>query len=129
MAIIDAELMFSKDQKPDGVSEIIDLKAPGDAVGQELTIHVVATETADLEEGGIVIIQLVTSDTREEGAGQFEVVLQSGSIYAEKVVKGAEIFCVRVPHGLKRYVALKYVLDGGMFDNGGKITAYMSKEL
>lgn len=125
MAIIDAELMFSKDQKPDGGSEVIDLKAPGDAVGQELTIRVVVTETADPSEEGSVIIQLTTSDDGKN----FDTVLMSGSISAAEMVKGAEIFCVRVPHGLKRYVSLNYQLESGNFDNAGKVTAYMSKEL
>jgi hypothetical protein len=123
MAILDAELLFSKDQevKSSVNSQVIDLHEPGDAVGQELTIRtIVSTAFAGLSS---LQIKLQTG----ENGSDFTDVLLTPAIPAANLKKGAEIFCVRVPHGLKRYVRLSYVASGS--GTAGKVYSYMSKEL
>ena len=100
----------------------VDLGQDGDAVGQELTIRVLVTQTfATLTS---LTIKLQTSSDNSN----WEDVLWSAAILAANLVKGKEIFAVRVPHGLKRYVRISYAV-GGSNATAGKITSYMSKEL
>lgn len=123
MAILDAELLFSKDQevKSTSASQVIDLQEPGDAVGQELTIRtIVSTAFAGLSS---LQIKLQTS----EDNASYADVLMTPAIAVANLKKGAEIFCVRVPHGLKRYVRLNYTVSGTA--TAGKVYSYMSKEL
>ena len=121
--ILDADLLFSKEQKVTATAEstAIDLGEAGDAVGQELTIRAVITEAFT----GLtsMAIKLQTGDD----GSSFTDVLLTPAIPVASLVKGAEVFCVRVPKGLKRYVRLHYDVTGS--GTAGKITAFMSKEL
>ena len=124
--IIDAELMFSNKQAVTATAAStneIDLGAAGDAIGQELTIHVMVDTAFDKLTSLAVAVQ--TSDA--SGSGMATVVT-SPAIALASLVKGAEIFTVRVPKGLKRYVQLLYTVVGTAPDNG-KITAFASKDL
>lgn len=123
MAILDANLLFSKDQAitTTAPSNVIDLQEPGDAVGQELTIRTVVTETF----AGLSNVQIKLQTSADNGT--WEDVLLSPTVALTKLKKGAEIFCVRVPHGLKRYVRMNYTVSGT--GTAGKLYSYMSKEL
>lgn len=123
MAILDANLVFSKDQAvtTTAASTAIDLQAPGDAVGQELTLRTLVSEGF----AGLTSLQVKLQTS--ENNSTWEDVLMTPAIAAAKLTKGAEIFCVRVPHGLKRYVRLNYVVSGTA--TAGKLYGYMSKEL
>jgi hypothetical protein len=123
MAILDANLLFSKDQAvtTTAPSNVIDLQEPGDAVGQELTIRTVVTETF----AGLSNLQIKLQTSADNGT--WEDVLLSPAVALTKLKKGAEIFCVRVPHGLKRYVRMNYTVSGT--GTAGKLYSYMSKEL
>ena len=123
--IIDAMLLFSKDQAVTATAastNALDLGQAGDAVGQELTIRAIVTQTfATLTS---LTVKLQTSSDNSNWSD----VLLSPAIAAASLVKGAEIFCVRVPKGLKRYVRLNYTVTGSNA-TAGKIYAFMSKEL
>ena len=123
MAILDANLLFSKDQAitTTANSSVIDLQEPGDAVGQELTIRTVVTNTF----AGLTNVQIKLQTSADNGT--WEDALLSPTIPLAKLKKGAEIFCVRVPHGLKRYVRMNYVVSGT--GTAGTLYSYMSKEL
>lgn len=122
--ILDANLIFSKDQevKASAVStNVLDFQEGGDAVGQELTIRAVVTTAFAGLTGLQIKVQTSDDDTN------YTDVLLTPSIVAAKLVRGAEILCVRVPRGLGRYARLSYVVTGT--GTAGKITAYMSKEI
>ena len=121
--ILDKFLLFSDGQAltASAPSTVIDLQTPGDAVGQELTIRsVVAQEFAGLTS---LQIKIQTSDNNST----WEDVLMTPTIAAAKLKQGAEVFCVRVPRGLSRYVRLQYVVAGTA--TAGKISSFMSKEI
>ena len=124
MAILDKLLVFSEDQTvtvtaPTGS---IDLGQGGDAVGQELTIRVLVTQTFASLTSLTVKLQTSSDNTN------WEDILWSAAVVAADLVRGREIFRIRAPHGLKRYVRLSYAVDGSDATSG-KLTAYMSKEL
>lgn len=123
--ILDKDLVFSEEQAvtADAAStNALDLKADGDAVGQELCIHVVVTTTfATLTS---LAIKVQTSANNSDWS---DVVL-SPAIAAASLVKGKEIFTIRVPKGLKRYVRLYYDVTGSNA-TAGKITAFMCKDI
>lgn len=121
--IMDKNLIFSEEQKitTTANSKVIDLKEPGDAVGQELTLRVVSAETFAGLTG--LQIKVQTGETAET----FEDVLMTPSLPASKLARGNEVFVVRVPKGLKRFVRLNYTVSGTA--TAGAVTAFMSKEL
>ena len=123
MAILDANLLFSEGQKITGTAEsgAVDFQEPGDAVGQELTIRAIVTETFAGASG--VQIKLQTSANNSD----WEDVIMTPVIPVAKLTRGAEAFRVRTPNGLKRYARLQYVVSGTA--SAGAFTAYMSKEL
>ena len=123
MAILDANLLFSDVQKITGTatSKAVDFQEPGDAVGQELTIRVIAAETF----AGINGVQIKLQTSADNSA--WEDVIMTPEIPVAKLTRGAEVFRVRTPNGLKRYARLQYVVNGNA--SAGSFTAYMSKEL
>ena len=121
--ILDAMLLFSEDQKLTGTKEssVVDFQEPGDAVGQELTIRVIVAETF----AGATGLQIKLQTSIDKSA--WEDVIMTPSIAAAKLTRGAEVFRVRTPNGLKRYARLQYVVSGTA--TAGSVTAFMSKEL
>lgn len=121
--ILDKELMFSDQAavKSTGASEVIDFKAAGDAVGQELTIRAVVAETF----AGLTSLQIKLQTSEDNAA--WEDVIMTAAIPSAKLKAGKEALCIRTPKGLGRYARLNYVVAGT--GTAGKITAFMSKEL
>lgn len=123
MSILDNNLLFSNGQKLTSTanSTVLDFKEPGDAVGQELTIRVIVAE----EFAGLTSLQikLQTGETSSD----FKDVLMTPAIPAANLKRGAEIFKIRAPGGMKRYARINYVVSGTA--TAGAVTAYMSKEL
>ena len=123
--IIDKDLLFSNEQAITGTAastNVIDLGEGGDAIGQELTIHaVVKTSFATLTS---LTVKVQTSADNSNWA---DVVL-GPAIPVASLKAGKDIFCVRVPQGLKRYVRLYYTVAGSNA-SAGKITAFASKDL
>jgi hypothetical protein len=123
--ILDKELLFSKDAavKSTGPSEVIDFKAGGDAVGQELTVRAVVTETFT----SLTSLQIKLQTSEDKSA--WEDVIMTPAIPVAKLTAGKEALCIRTPKGLGRYARLNYVVSGTGTGTAGKITAFMSKEL
>lgn len=123
--ILDKELVFSSEQAvtADAAStNVLDLKAEGDAVGQELAIHAVVT--ANFATLTSLTIKVQTS---ADNSSWSDVVL-SPAIPVASLKKGEEVFCIRVPKGFKRYVRLYYDVTGSNA-TAGKVTAFMCKDI
>lgn len=129
MAILDKELIFWNNEvvAAAGISNI-DLGAGGDAIGQELTLTIVANE-ATAAPGSQFILGTGDAEATAEGAG---MEASKGTLIMSPVLDGdypagAILFQCRMPKGAKRYIFLNEINGGG--SNGKKITAYLSKEL
>lgn len=134
---IDAELLFAENQAITATAYgagVIDLGAAGDAVGHELTIHVVVNTTfAGGASGETMTIGVQSTDNVSNGSPNFtdttDTLLSSGAIPATRMVAGEEIFTVRVPKGMKRYVRLKFTKSSSTAFTAGAVTAFASKDL
>lgn len=123
--ILDADLVFSNKQAVTATAEstnTLDLGAAGDAIGQELTIHVV------VDTAFATLTSLTVSLETSADDSTWTTVLSGPAIARASLTKGASIFCVRVPQGLSRYVRMKYTV-GGSNATAGKVTAFASKDL
>lgn len=106
-----------------GTSNVLDLGQGGDAIGQELTFHnVIRTTFAGATS---LTIQLETCDT---AAGTYKAVVVSPAIAAADLTAGNDVFCVRVPKGLKRFVRITYTVAGSTV-TAGAINSFVSKDL
>jgi hypothetical protein len=123
--ILDADLVFSNKQAVTATATStneIDLGAAGDAIGQELTIHVV------VDTAFAALTSLTVSLETSANNSTWTTVLSGPAVPRASLTKGASIFCVRVPQGLSRYVRMKYTV-GGSNATAGKVTAFASKDL
>lgn len=123
--ILDADLLFSNKQAVTTTATStneIDLGVAGDAIGQELTIHVV------VDTAFATLTSLTVSLETSANGSTWTTVLSGPAVPRASLTKGANIFCVRVPQGLSRYVRLKYTV-GGSNATAGKVTAFASKDL
>jgi hypothetical protein len=123
--ILDADLVFSNKQAITATAEstnALDLGAAGDAIGQELTIHVV------VDTAFATLTSLTVSLETSTDGSTWTTVLSGPAVARASLTKGANIFCVRVPQGLSRYVRMKYTV-GGSNATAGKVTAFASKDL
>lgn len=121
--IIDRENMFSngKAVTASGASDAVDLSAGGDAIGQELTFHAIVGATfAGLTS---LAVKIQTSDDNATWTDS----VSGPAVPLAELVAGKDVFCVRVPQGLKRYVRLYYTVSGT--GTAGTITSFMSKDL
>jgi hypothetical protein len=121
--IMDKELVFANAKAITGTvnSEVVDQKESGDAVGQELTFHNhVGEDFAGLTS---LTIKIQTSDDNSTWADA----IISPAYKPADLVKGADIFQVRLPKGLKRYVRVNYTVSGT--GTAGTITSFASKDL
>jgi len=123
--ILDADLLFSNKQAVTTTATStneIDLGVAGDAIGQELTIHVV------VDTAFATLTSLTVSLETSTDGSTWTTVLSGPAVPRASLTKGANIFCVRVPQGLSRYVRMKYTV-GGSNATAGKVTAFASKDL
>lgn len=122
--ILDADLQFSKEQAvtSSAASTALDLQAPGDAVGQELTIHTLVTTGF----AGLTSLQVKLQTSKDNSAWEDVLMTPAITLASGKLKAGSDIFKVRVPGGLDRYVRLYYTVSGTA--SAGKVTAFMSKE-
>lgn len=121
--IIDRDNMFSNNKAitASGASDVIDLGAAGDALGQELTFHaIVGTTFAGLTS---LAVKIQTSDNNSTWTDS----VSGPSVPLADLTAGKDVFCVRVPQGLKRYVRLYYTVTGSA--SAGTLTSFMSKDL
>lgn len=121
--IIDRDNMFSNNKTitSSTTSDVIDLGAAGDALGQELTFHaIVGTTFTGLSS---LAVKIQTSDNNSSWTDS----VAGPAVPVAELVAGKDVFCVRVPQGLKRYVRLSYTVSGTA--TAGTITSFMSKDL
>ena len=124
--ILDKDLILSNEQSLVGVSgatsTTLDFLEGGDAVGQELAFHVVVPTTFTGPTSLTITVQ-----TSADNSTWSDVVL-SRAIPVAELTKGNEVFTIRVPKGLDRYVRLDYAITGTTASTG-KLTAFMSKDI
>ena len=105
--ILDAQNMFSKDQAVTATAtstNFLDL-GPGDHGPSESVSLVVQ---ANGFTAGALAIELKTSDALSSGALSSPVTVATFPITATQLAAGGLIVAARLPHALKRYVALNY---------------------
>lgn len=118
--ILDKELVFFNGitaANGANTSAAIDLGAAGDAIGQELTFHFVLGTKGNTTAISSVAIQ--TCDTKD---GTYATLVQSGTL---TLVEGEDLFCVRLPKGLKQFVKITFNATTA----GAVVTAFASKDL
>lgn len=133
MAILDKALIFFNNEAVIGGDVAnIDLGAGGDAIGQELTLTLVANE--DIPEGDTFQFLLGTADkaiSAEDEENFPDGTAENGALVLAPMIRkapaGGVIFQCRVPKGAKRYLHLLELNGSGT--SGKKISAYLSKEL
>lgn len=103
------------------VTSAIDLGAAGDAIGQELTLHNVVTVAFA---GGTSCTPSL--ETSADGSA-YHAVLTGPTVVTSDGKAGKDIFCVRAPQGLQRYVRMNFTVSGTM--SAGKVMTFLSKDL
>lgn len=121
--IIDRDFLFAKDKAVTATanSDVIDQGVEGDAIGQELTFHNIVTTAF----AGLTSLAIKVSTSADKS--NWNDVVIGPAVAAADLVAGADIFSVRVPKGLKRYIRLTYTVVGT--GTAGKITSFASKDL
>jgi hypothetical protein len=96
----------------ENASQIVDQEKAGDAVGQELTVKVVAGGTAAISgtTASTLTVKLQTSDTTTDG--NFEDLLVSPALKVTGKNPGDEIYSFRIPSGTKRYLRTTATVGG-----------------
>lgn len=96
----------------ENASQIVDQEKAGDAVGQELTVKVVAGGTAAISgtTASTLTVKLQTSDTTTEG--DFTDLLVSPALKVAGKNPGDEIYSFRIPSGTKRYLRTTATVGG-----------------
>lgn len=125
--IIDKELLFSEKQaitKSEASANVIDLGAGGDAVGQELVVHCIAS--TGFAGATAVSVAIETADA-PTGATWHKLATGPQKTEAADLAAGKELCGIRMPPGAKRYVRLYYTVAGSI--SAGAVTAYASKDL
>ncbi len=127
--ILDHENMFSEGQAitaTAAATNIIDL-GPGDAGPAEGASLFVAA-SAPFTGTGTLFVTLQTADSlNDAGALVSPVDLLDYNIRNELLTAGGKLVGARLPHGLKRYVGLKYETSGVLAD--GVISAGLALNL
>lgn len=128
--LMDGELIFAKGQTVSSgatvLSGVIDTRVAGDAIGDELYVHVIATG-GSATSGSVVSASLRTADGVSSGATSAAVVMQTVSqTAAAVVVPGTELAKFRVPEGAKRYLDLSITISGTV--SGLKVDAFVNAD-
>ena len=124
--ILDAENTFSKEQAVTATAAsttILDL-GPGDHGPSERISLVVQ---ADGFTAGALSVELKTSDALSSGALSSPVTVATFPITATQLAAGGLVVAARLPHALKRYVALNY--NVGTTCAGGTFTAGLALDV
>lgn len=120
--ILDYENMFSKGQavKATTLSDnVVDL-GPGDA-GPSEQLSVFVNVDVPFTKGGFTV-ELKTADEVTDNGVLTNPAIVATFPCAEVYTKaGGKMFAARLPHGMRRYAALNYVLDEA--GSGGTVTA------
>lgn len=132
--LLDGELIFLKGGAitATAASKVIDTVKGGEAIGNELFLRVVCAESATAAGAATVQFQIRTSDSIT-GSGDSaalaspEVLLMTAPIGKDRLAAGAEVLCVRMPYGAKRYLDVNHVVTTGPL-TAGKFTEFLSFE-
>lgn len=111
----DGELLFATSQTVSSgatvLSGVIDTRVAGDAIGDELYVHLIAVGGSAANAG--VSASLRTADAVSSGATSGATVLQTVTqVSGATVVPGMELAKFRVPEGAKRYLDLSVTVTG-----------------
>lgn len=131
--LLDGELLFmNKEAVTTTTAKVIDGGFGGNAVGNELFLRVLCTETAAAAGEATVQVQFRTSDT-VTGSGATakldnpKVLMTVGPFSKAEIVSGAMLAEVRQPYGTKRYFDVNFVISSGPL-TAGKFTIFLSSE-
>ena len=113
--LLDNELIFADSQTVSSgatvLSGVIDTKQGGDAIGEELYVHLIAVGGSATSAG--VSASLRTGDTKSGTVISGAEVLQTVNQVANAtVVPGMELAKFRMPQGAKRYLDLSVTVAG-----------------
>ena len=98
------------------LSGVVDTKTAGDAVGEELYVHVIAVGGSTAS-GAAVSASLRTGDTVSGSVISGATVLQTvNQVKNATVVPGMELAKFRMPEGAQRYLDLSITVDGTVSD-------------
>lgn len=125
--ILDAQNTFSDAQAVTASAastNIIDTAASRDiGAGEPMELIVICTETVTASGSATVTVQLRTDTASNMGSAQ--VVAQTDAIGKASLTAGTEVFRIKLPRGLKRYIDLYYSVGTGPL-TAGKFTAALS---
>jgi hypothetical protein len=121
--ILDKENMFSLAQGPitatAGSTNIVDL-GPGDT-GPSERLSLFVTCEPPFTGTGTISVELHTADETTASALTSPVTVASYSIANAALSAGGKLVSARLPHGMKRYARLNYVVSGTVA--AGSLTA------
>lgn len=107
--ILDEKLIFCEDKAiATGNSDVIDISAGGDALGNELTVVGITPTSA--AGGTKLVIAIETSD--DAAFGTTKTLYTSPDILTASMTGGAKILALRMPRGAKRYLRAKLTATG-----------------
>jgi hypothetical protein len=123
--ILDNETMFSKAQGPITASvastDVVDLGG-GDA-GPSERLSLFVTCNPPFTGAGTLTVELQTADAVSGGALTSPVTAAAYAVANAALLAGGKLLSARLPHRMKRYVRLNYVLSTSATLAAGKLTA------
>lgn len=125
--ILDAQNTFSDAQAVTASAastNIIDTAASRDiGAGEPMELIVICTETVTAAGAATVQFQLRTDTASNMGTA--EVIAETPAIGKASLTAGTEVFRIKLPRGLKRYIDLYYSVGTGPL-TAGKFTAALT---
>jgi len=111
-----------------GAAQVVDQDKAGDAIGQELTVKIVAGGTAAIAgtTASTLTFKLQTSDTTTDG--DFADLLITPALKVDGVKPGTEIYAFRIPSGSKRYMRFTASIGGASISTGA-VSIYATRDL
>jgi hypothetical protein len=130
--ILDNETMFSKAQGPITATVastgIIDLGGGGDT-GPSERLSLFVTCNPPFTGTGTLTIELQTADAVSGGALSSPVTKAAYAVGNAALSAGGKLLSARLPHGMKRYARLNYVLSTSATLAAGKLTAGLALDV
>jgi hypothetical protein len=129
--ILDNETMFSKAQGPitatAGSTDIVDLGSGDIGPSERVSLFVVCNPP--FTGAGTVTIELHTADAATAGALTSPVVAAAYAVANAALRAGGKLVSARLPHGMKRYARLNYVVSASATLAAGKLTAGLALDI
>ena len=104
----------------------IDLGAAGDADEELYLICRVGTALASGDTDGTLVIGIETDDNASFSSGT--TLAASAAIAEASLTANKEVFTIRMPRGLERYVQLTYTVGGTGDFTSGTVDAFVTKK-